>query len=1129
MRKKKNTKVIPLLLAATLVFSSSATSVHAESNDTLVKWNTLFGLNGAEKSVLYDSVNDAIVSTTDTANIVTAGVLDGKNLTGEGLKGDRDAAISCYDKSGNLLWQTLAGGTKQDYFYGLTEGAYGGLVAVGASKSDDGDFKVKNPDNYDAVIAKFDNQGKIVKTDSFGGSDKEEFNSVASTFDGGYIAAGYSRSTDGDLEGVVSETRSREAILVKYDKDLNRQWVVTSGAELESTSGVTNEFEDVIVDSVGNIIATGVTTLTTGDMEGTGSGKKDAFVTKYTETGEKVWTKTYGGSQDDLLTEIKTAHDKNPALGTGFIISGTTKSTDGIFKDYKTTEDESAFILKIDDDGEEEWLNVLESSSKVTGNSVLPTMDGYLLTGSFTTNDMDFTGMTVYGKEDIFVANYSNSGDFRSMHSVGGNDKDTVEGIYPGHAEDYLLFGSTRSSDQMFEKRQGPVDGFIMSLDKEIIDTYSTEKYLVPIVAWKADEDVPSMMAPLLYKEAFVEKTGELYTVTAYFVNAKLMGAQVNASTLGAVSYEYNGEMIPALYDEYDATTQVKTVKVTTKEMTKPIPVHIEDTMGDIRFSLDMSKAVESDIPPYFPDVEVAQPDFKNAYKLNIGGSSEEYTNDMVVLKNGNIAVAGQTYSQDGDFKAHLGGLSNGFVNIYSPEGKLVDVKMIGTTDPSMKTYNNNIIACEDGGYIVGGGYISAEENAYTKPSGDLESLLTETSVHGGYDAFLARYNEKNELVWINGFSGSGHDQIKTIINDQDGFLALYETNSMDGDMQDQHRGLFDLAIVKYSYDGEKQWQRVLGGNNIESARAGLAVLSDGNYIVTGINSSGSGDFEGIGYYGDTFDIFAMKLNREGEIIWRNLYGGNKNDYCYKVLATSDGGFMLGGYTKSTTETFEGTGTSYDNAFVAKLDADGKVEWNDVIKSSDKSEVTDILEFDDKYVVLGETRGNDFDFKDMNKGSKDVFISSYDKDGNRTYLETIGGSVEDTASKIVKLNSYQNAILFYGDSNDGDLKGLNRGGDDGTLIVYNYKEKPETKPDQPVVPEEKPETKPDQPEVPEEKPETKPDQPEVPEEKPETVPDKEDTPKTGDLFHPEFAGSVLIISAFGIAVIYYTKRKKENK
>lgn len=1033
-------KLFNVVLAAALVVSSIVPTSYAASGEGLVKWTSLFGDSGAEKSVLFDSINDSIVS---GGKIISVGVFDGKKLSLEGLKGDRDAAITCYDANGKQIWQTLSGGSKQDYYFGVTEGAYGGLVAVGASKSDDGDFAIKNTTNYDAVIAKYDNDGNLVKSETLGGGDKEEFNAVASTFDGGYVAVGYTRSTDGDFAEVVTPTRSREAIIVKYDADLNREWIKTSGAELEETLGVTNELEDVAIDSEGNIFVAGTSTLSVGDMEGLNNGGKDVFISKYLEDGTLEWTKNFGGSEDDVVTEIMAAHDKNPKLGDGFILSGTTSSTDGGFKDIKTGTEKSAFILKVNGSGEQEWVNVLESSANVEGKSVFPTMDGYLLAGIYEMNDQDFTGLTSYGKQDVFVAHYSNEGNFRNINSVGGNDKDLVEGVFAGPSEDYMIFGSSRSSDQMFEARKGPVDGYVMSLNKEVVEQYSTEKYLVPVQAWKADKDEPSMMAPLLYGQAYVEKEGELYTATCYFVNAKIMGVQVNASTLGAVSYDYEGTMIPAIEDEYNPTTQVKAVKVSTRDISKPIYIHIEDTMGDIRFAFDMEKAAESDVPPYFPDVEVSQPDFQFDKKINIGGSESDYTNSMTILSNGNIATVGQTYSRDGDFKEHLGGASNGFINIYTPEGEFVSSTLIGSAEFQVVTYLQSIIPCEDGGYIVGGGYRQVDYDIQTVPSGDLESLAGGDSVHGQYDSFLAKYNQNNEREWIKGFSGSAQDQLKALLKDSDGFLAIYETNSNDGDMDQQNNGLFDLAVVKYSFDGEKQWQKVLGGRNIESARLGLSVLSDGNYIVAGTLGSGSGTFEGVDYYGDTFDIFALKMDRNGEILWKKAYGGNKNEYCYKALATSDGGFMLGGYTKSTTDDFAETGTSYDNPFVMKLDADGNVQWNNVIKGSEKGEVTDILEFENEYVVLGESSATDFDFKDLNKGSKDVFVAHYDKEGNRTYLETIGGSLEDSASRILKLNDYQNAILFYGKSYDGDLKDLNRGEDDGTLLIYNYKEKPE--------------------------------------------------------------------------------------
>ena len=1032
----KGRKFLSSILSVALLSTSMLPSVQAKTTPSLVNWTSLIGDKGGQKSVLFDSVNDVVMS---EDKIFAVGLVDGSKITLENGKGDRDASFTILDTDGNQLSQTLTGGSKQDYYYALSEDVNGNFVAVGASKSADGDFHIKNTTNYDAIIAKYDATGKLLKTASFGGSDKEEFNDVTYTYDGGYLAVGYTRSLDGDLAEVIKPNHTRESIAVKYDADLNVEWVATSGVALEESLGVTHEFEAVSLTADGTMVIAGTSTLNTEEMEGLNHGGKDAFLLSLNEDGSKNWIKTYGGSADETGEDFSYVAGLKPGDPGWLVLTGTTESNDGDFVGNNAAGLESAYIMKISLDGEVEWANTLESSEKVNAKSILPTPDGYFMTGMFLMNDGDFAGVNAYGKEDIFVAHYSQEGYLRKIFTFGGNDKDIVEGICYGLNGSYSLYGSSRSSDEEFTNKLGPVDGFITNINAAVAEEYATEKYLVPIQAWKADKDEPSMMSPLLYQDAYVEKTGELYRVTAYFVNANIMGTQVKASSLGAVSYGFEGSMKPAELDEYNPTKQIKVVQVLTRDLSKPIPIHIEDTMGDIRFSFDEDKKQVTEVPPYFEDVEVSQPDFKYESKFNIGGSDVDYANGSAVLSDGKIVVVGQTFSKDQDFKPYKNSASNAFINVYAKDQTLEHTTLLGADYLSTRVYASNVIATKDGGYIVGGCYLD-EEN---KPSGDFADMIQEGSIHGKTDTFIARYTKDHKLVWMQNFSGSQHDQIKYLMAEDDGFVAIIESNSNDGDMdQLNHSGLFDLAFVKYDLNGKQVWKRVIGGRNIETARGGIDVLTNGNYIIAGTTSSGSGDFQGVDYYGDLFDMFAAELDREGNIVWLKTYGGDKNDYCNRVIATKDGGFMLGGHSNSTTGTFDGKGTSYDNAFVMKMSKDGNMEWCDFVKSSDKSEVADIQERDGYYLVLGDTRGMDYDLKGLNKGSRDVFLARYGSDGKRTYFETIGGSSAEYAASLVAVNSYQNGILFYGDSSDGDLKEMNRGEYDGTFVIYNEGKKP---------------------------------------------------------------------------------------
>ena len=1036
-----------------LIFSSFSYKVNAletESNNKSLNWVTSYGDAGTSTLTSIDSINDTAV---DNGNIVAAGTFDTKGIaTG---KGNSEASLMVYDKDGELKWETLVGGEKVDIFNSVIVSSNGGYVAVGESQSTTGDLEGLNKGGKDGIIAKFDNSGNLEKIVTIGGYDTDSIKEVIMTYDKGYLAVGYSHSTDGDLEGFNKGT-DRDAVIVKLDKDLNIEWINKAGSGEESASSKKmDEFESVITTSDGGYLAAGYSTSTDGDLENLSLGKKDAFLVKFSADGTKEWAKTYGGSGDDVFTSITKAHNNTSSTGKdetdassidgGYILSGTTDSMDNTFENNKKLEDtDSAFILRIDTKGNVVWTDTLESSEGSTGENVIVNRDGFVIAGNYSSSDNDFQNQIHNGKQDMFMAYYAEDGALLNIETLGGEAKDTANGLLRTD-NSYFLYGNTASNDNIFENSlKGRYDGFMASIDSDIVEYYADEKYSVPAEIWKANEDVTSMMSPLLYKDAYIEKKGNQYNITIYFNNASIMGTQINASSLGSVYYEYDGKLVSAIKNEYNEKTQIKSVTIKAKDLNTPILLQIEGAMADVRVAFDSEKMVETENPPYFAPVEVTQPDFKNAWKINIGGTNTDYTNDMTVLDNGNIIAVGETYSNDNDFQNKIKGLSSAFINEYSQDGKLLNTILLGGTEIDSSAYASSVDSSKDGGYVVSGGYI---EGYNVDSTGDFAQLHTENSVHGKIDGFIAKYDSNNKLVWMNNFSGSEYDQIKQIKSTSDGgAVALIETNSQDGDMTNENKGLYDLAIVKYSADGKKEWQRSLGGRNMESAGFGIDILEDGSYIIAGSLGSKSGDFANVDYYGDVFDIFAAKVSADGKLLWTKAYGGDKNEYCNGVMATSDGGFIMLGNTKSMTDTFVGVGTSYDNAFIVKCNDKGETEWTDVIKSSENSELLRGIELDDEYVFLGQSRGTDFDFKNLNKGSMDTFVTTYDKSGKRSSLETIGGLNAEYASNICVLNDHQISVLMYGNSTDGDMKDLNRGDYDGTLLTYDYKEKTEETP-----------------------------------------------------------------------------------
>ena len=376
-------------------------------------------------------------------------------------------------------------------------------------------------------------------------------------------------------------------------------------------------------------------------------------------------------------------------------------------------------------------------------------------------------------------------------------------------------------------------------------------------------------------------------------------------------------------------------------------------------------------------------------------------------------------------------------MNIRDAAGNSLKTIELGGLENNYTAYAASVDAMTDGGFYLCGGFTTADGT----PKGDFASLDRDGAVFGQTDAFVTRFSADGTVAWMRGLTGSGHDQAKAVKATSDGgCVALFETSSHDGDLTDLNRGIFNLVVVKYDASGNTEWTRTIGGRNLESSDFGIDILANGNYVVAGIKSSYTEDFADAPYYGNTFDLFATEISAaDGTSVWLNTYGGESNEYFNGVTATSDGGFIMLGKTKSSSDTFAGF-SGYENSYIMKLGATGQVEWVDGLKSSESNEAERAVELDDRYVVIGNSNGTDFDFKDLNKGSSDVYVAQYDKAGKRLSLDVVGGSAGDYAAQITAVNGYQLNLLMYGDSNDGDFAGLSKGDSDALLLTYDCRE-----------------------------------------------------------------------------------------
>jgi hypothetical protein len=117
------------------------------------------------------------------------------------------------------------------------------------------------------------------------------------------------------------------------------------------------------------------------------------------------------------------------------------------------------------------------------------------------------------------------------------------------------------------------------------------------------------------------------------------------------------------------------------------------------------------------------------------------------------------------------------------------------------------------------------------------------------------------------------------------------------------NKGGRDIFVMKLSSNGDIQWNKTIGGSGDENGIS-IQQTTDGGYVLTGFTESNDGDFSGMNKGG--FDIFVMKLSSNGDIQWNKTIGGSGDENGLSISQSTDGGYVLTGGTQSNDGDFSG-------------------------------------------------------------------------------------------------------------------------------------------------------------------------------------------------------------------------------
>ncbi|MDR0647870.1 MAG: InlB B-repeat-containing protein [Synergistaceae bacterium] len=410
-------------------------------------------------------------------------------------------------------------------------------------------------------------------------------------------------------------------------------------------------------------------------------------------------------------------------------------------------------------------------------------------------------------------------------------------------------------------------------------------------------------------------------------------------------------------------------------------------------------------------DAAVSPPGIQ--WQRSLGGSSYEVARSIQQTSDGGYVVAGISQSNDGDISGNHGSYDC-WVAKLDAGGNIVWQKSLGGSN-SDAAYA--IQQTSDGGYIVAG--ISQSND------GDVSGN------HGSNDYWVVKLDAGGNIVWQKSLGGSNGDIAYSIQQTSDGgYIVAGMSFSNNGDITGHH-GIRDCWVVKLDTGGTIEWEKSLGGSGYDDAHS-IQQTSDGGYIVAGISDSNDGDVTG--NHGN-WDYWIVKLNAGGTIVWQKSLGGSGNDLAYAIDQTGDGGYVIAGQSESTDGDVSGNHGDMDY-WVVRLDASGNIQWQKSLGGSDNDQAHSIRQTSDGgYIVAGYSQSTDGDVSG-NHGDTDYWVVKLDASGNTQWQKSLGGSDSEMTQSIQQTGDGGYIVAGSSNSIDGDVIGNH--GDHDYWIVKLY-------------------------------------------------------------------------------------------
>ncbi|MBI4662022.1 MAG: SBBP repeat-containing protein [Verrucomicrobia bacterium] len=700
-------------------------------------------------------------------------------------------------------------------------------------------------------------------------------------------------------------------------------WVKTFGPNADSSG------EGITVDADGNVYVVGsfTNTVTLGNIALGSNGAHDVFVAKYDVSGSAVWAKSGGGTGEDFGRGIAVDGAGNVFVTGQFDgWAGTLAYFDNAQIGANGRRD--VFVVKFDRQGKVLWAKNAGGTPPFEegGHSVAVDGQGNVYVAGQLTPSARFDELDVpnLGFEDLFLAKYSGAGRILWAKNAGDRYQDEGRSVAVDTSGNAWLFGTIAATNAFGSTSPWQLDAFLAKYD-------ASGKLLWSRQSGGSGSDAGRAIT--------IDPEGNAYA-TGEFSGTVNFGPSTLASQGGS-------DLFVAKYDSSGGVVWANQLGGRSDDFSFGIA---RDANGNIYVCGNISNQLS---------VAKSDKDGTLLWLQNAGGNGDSAAHGVAVDRTGQIYLTGY-FSGEATF---------GPVALKAPQRKDTFIAKLAsgaapplpiiTLQPASRT---NLVGTRADFFVFAAGTqplafqwqlngsnladatnaILSLTNIATKDAGDYRVLVSNASgsVVSSNATLTVRVPETApDFLWARVFGGTNYDVGSDVASDKEGNVYFTGWATRPDVFRDEAPASGTSAgtfyVAKADPNGRVLWGHQLAGRPSGSLSqiisSGQAVAVDGLGIV-----SATGVFYDSIELGDatltsrgSSDIFVVRYNRDGKVLWRQQIGGSLSETAADIAADSAGNvYVTGGFNApAKIGEIQLSAESGAGIFLAKLNQEGKVQW----------------------------------------------------------------------------------------------------------------------------------------------------------------------------------------------------------